>query len=144
MKSDDTLVIGPDLQPVAANLLFEDGAPLTGQSDHLANLQLGIENTDRLQQATFLLTYASERVTDRGPIQGSARQPDIVEKPGLRLDFVAREAIHFLGRDAEIKLEARNLLGQDYEEFQEFEGNRIDINSYKLGRTVSVGMSLKF
>ncbi|HEX8306944.1 MAG TPA: TonB-dependent receptor [Allosphingosinicella sp.] len=144
VKSDDSLVIGPDLQPVAANLLFEDGAPLTGQSDHLANIQFGIENKDRLQQATLLLTYASERVTDRGPIQGSARQPDIVEKPGLRLDFVAREAIRFLGTEAEIKLEARNLLGQDYEEFQQSGDNRIDINTYKVGRTVSVGMSLKF
>lgn len=144
VRSDDTLVVGPDLQPVAANLLFEDGAPLTGQSDHLANLQLGIENTDRLSQATFLLTYASERVTERGPIQGSARQPDIVERPGLRLDFVAREAVRFLGRDAEIKLEARNLLGQDYEEYQEYEGNRIDINSYRVGRTVSLGLSMTF
>lgn len=144
IKSDDTLVIGPDLQPVAANLLFRDGAPLTGQSDHLANFQFGIESIGRLSQATFLLAYASKRVTERGPIQGSARQPDIIEKPGLRLDFVAREGISFLGREAEIKLEARNLLGQDYEEYQRFEGNRIDINSYKVGRTVSVGMSLKF
>jgi outer membrane receptor protein involved in Fe transport len=144
VKSDDSLVVGPDLQPVAANLLFQDGAPLTGQSDHLANIQFGIENKDRLQQATFLLTYASERVTERGPIQGSARQPDIVEKPGVRLDFVAREAIRFLGAEAELKLEARNLLGQDYEEFQQSGDNRIDINSYKVGRTVSVGMSLKF
>ena len=144
VKSDDTLVIGPDLQPVAANLLFQDGAPLTGQSDHLANIQFGIENTDRLSQATFLLTYASERVTERGPIQGSARQPDIVERPGLRLDFVAREAIKFLGQEGEIKLEARNLLGQDYEEFQQFGGNRIDINTYNVGRKISVGMSLKF
>jgi outer membrane receptor protein involved in Fe transport len=144
VKSDDTLVIGPDLQPVAANLLFEDGAPLTGQSDHLANIQFGIENKDRLQQATFLLTYASKRVTERGPIQGSARQPDIVERPGLRLDFVAREGVRFLGQETEIKLEARNLLGQDYEEFQQFEGNRIDINTYNVGRKISVGMSLKF
>ncbi|HLL31557.1 MAG TPA: TonB-dependent receptor [Allosphingosinicella sp.] len=144
VRSDDTLVIGPDLQPVAANLLFQDGAPLTGQSDHLANIQFGIDNRDRLSQATFLLTYASERVTERGPIQGSARQPDIVEKPGLRLDFVAREAVRFLGREAEIKLEARNLLGRGYEEYQEFEGNRIDINSYKVGRTVSAGLSMTF
>jgi outer membrane receptor protein involved in Fe transport len=144
VKSDDSLVVGPDLQPVAANLLFEDGAPLTGQSDHLANIQFGIENRDRLQQATFLVTYASERVTERGPIQGNARQPDIIEKPGLRLDFVAREAIRFLGADAELKLEARNLLGQDYEEFQQSGDNRVDINSYKVGRTLSVGMSLKF
>ena len=144
LKADASQVIGPDLQPVAANLLFADGAPLTGQSDHLANIQFGIENTDRLAQATFLLSYASKRVTERGPIQGSLRQPDILEKPGLRLDFVAREQVDFLGSKAEIKLEARNLLGQDYEEYQQFEDNRIDINSYDVGRTVSIGLSLDF
>jgi outer membrane receptor protein involved in Fe transport len=144
LRIDDTEVIGPDLQPVAANLLFQDGAPLTGQSDHLANLQFGIEDTDRLAQATLLVTYASERVTNRGPIQGSARQPDFIEKPGVRLDFVARGAVEFLGTSAEIKFEARNLLGKGYEEFQEFDGNRIDINSYDLGRTLSLGVSFNF
>ncbi len=83
LKVDDTEIIGPNLQPIGANLLFRDGAPLNGQSDHLANLQIGIEDTDRLSQATFLFTYASKRVTNRGPIQGELRQPDIVEKPGF-------------------------------------------------------------
>ncbi len=48
------------------------------------------------------------------------------------------------GTNAELKFEARNLLGQDYEEFQEFGENRIDINSYDVGRTVSLGLSVKF
>jgi outer membrane receptor protein involved in Fe transport len=39
LKVDDSEVVGPDLQPIAANLLFRDGAPLTGQSDHLANFR---------------------------------------------------------------------------------------------------------
>jgi outer membrane receptor protein involved in Fe transport len=145
VTADGKLVTGPDLQPVAANLLFEDGAPLTGQSDHLANLQIGIEGTgSRLSQATFLVSYASERVTERGPIQGSARQPDIVERPGLRLDFVAREEVPLFGRTAQLKLEARNLLGRDYEEFQRSGGNRIDVNSYSVGRSLSLGLSVEF
>ncbi len=143
LRVNDATIIGPDLQPVAANLLFRDGAPLTGQSDHLANLQIGLEDTDRLSQATLLFTYASERVTNRGPIQGENRQPDIVEKPGLRVDFVAREEIKLFGANAELKFEARNILGQDYEEFQRFEDNRIDINAYDVGRSVSIGLSLK-
>jgi outer membrane receptor protein involved in Fe transport len=143
LKVDDSTIIGPNLQPIGANLLFQDGAPLTGQSDHIANLQIGIEDTDKISQATFLLNYASQRVTNRGPIQGSARPPDIIEEPGFRLDFVAREQIDFLGAQAEIKFEARNLLGQDYEEFQEFEENRIEVNSYDLGRTFSLGISFK-
>jgi TonB-dependent receptor len=141
LKVDDTIIVGPNLQPLGANLLFENGAPLTGQSDHLANFQFGIEDTDRISQATILLTYASERVTNRGPIQGSSRQPDIIEKPGLRLDFVAREAVELFGANAEIRFEARNLLRQNYEEFQEFEDRRIDINRYDLGATFSLGIS---
>jgi outer membrane receptor protein involved in Fe transport len=144
LKVDDSRVVGPDLQPIAANLLFRDGAPLNGQSDHLANLQIGIEDTDRLSQATLLFSYASRRVTNRGPIQGELRQPDIIEKPGLRIDFVAREEFPLFGANAELKFEARNLLGQDYEEFQQSGTNRIEINSYDAGRTASLGLSLKF
>ncbi|HEV2818112.1 MAG TPA: TonB-dependent receptor [Allosphingosinicella sp.] len=142
--ADASTIIGPDLQPVAANLLFEDGAPLTGQSDHLANLQIGIEDTDRLSQATFALAYASDRVTNRGPIQGLARQPDFIERPGLRLDFILRQEVPLFGARAEFKFEARNLLGQDYEEFQQAGDNRIDINSYTLGQTFSLGVTVHF
>jgi TonB-dependent receptor len=143
-RSDDSVIIGPDLQPVASNLLFEDGAPLTGQSDHLANVQLGIEDTETVSQATFLVTYASERVTNRGPIQGLLRQPDIIERPGLRLDFVARQEVPVFGARVEFKLEARNLLGRDYEEFQQSGDNRIDINSYRLGQSLSLGATVHF
>lgn len=144
VTADASTVIGPDLQPVPANLLFEDGAPLTGQSDHLANVQIGIEDTDSLSQATFAITYASDRVTNRGPIQGLARQPDFLEHPGVRLDFVLRQEVPLLGARAELKFEARNLLGQDYEEFQRAGANRIDINSYRVGQTFSLGMTVHF
>ncbi len=144
LKVDDSIVIGPDLQPVAANLLFQDGAQLTGQSDHLGNVQIGIEDTDKISQATILLTYASKRVTNRGPIQGLSRQPDIIEKPGFRVDFVVREEVNFLGANVELKLEARNLTAQKYQEFQQFGANRVDINTYNVGRSFSLGAQLKF
>jgi outer membrane receptor protein involved in Fe transport len=144
LEVDDTPVIGPSLQPLPADALFEDGAPMTGQSDHVANIQIGIEDTARLSQATFLVTYASKRVTNRGPIQGALRQPDIIEYPGFRLDFVARQAVDIAGVPAEIKFEARNILGTDYEEYQQVGDNRIDINTYRLGQTFSLGMTVNF
>lgn len=144
LKVDGSIVTGPDLQPLAANLLFRDGAPLTGQSDHLANIQIGIEDTRRTSQATFLVSYASKRVTNRGPIQGDARQPDFIERPGLRLDFVARQQFDFLGTSFEGKFEARNLTGQNYQETQTSGANRIDINRYDLGRVFSLGVSATF
>jgi len=144
ISADESLIVGPDLQPVASNLLFRDGAPLTGQSDHIANLQIGVEDTESLSQATFLVTYASERVTNRGPIQGLARQPDIVERPGIRLDFVLRQEVPIFGVRTEFKFEARNLLGQDYEEFQRIEDNRVDINSYEVGQSFSLSATVHF
>lgn len=144
LKVGAAQVAGPQGAPVAANLLFRDGAPLTGQSDHLGNVQIGFEDTDRLSQQTLMLTYASERVTNRGPIQGLDRQPDFIEKPGLRVDFVAREGIDVAGREVELKFEARNLTGRKYQEFQQSGANRIDVNSYKLGQSVSLSASMKF
>jgi len=144
ISADGSQTIGPDLQPVASNLLFEDGAPLAGQSDHLANVQVGIEDTDSLSQATILLSYASERVTNRGPIQGLLRQPDFIEQPGLRVDFVLRQEARIFGARAEFKFEARNIFGRDYEEFQEFGANRIDINSYRVGQSFSAGVTVRF
>lgn len=122
---------------------FRDGDPLTGQSDHIANLQLGIEDTERVSQQTILLTYASDRVVSRG-LNGSPRQPDVIERPGLRLDFVAREALDFLGLPIEMKFEARNLTGRRHEEFQQSGDNRVDVNTYRLGRVFSLGVSATF
>ncbi|MBU0823154.1 MAG: TonB-dependent receptor, partial [Alphaproteobacteria bacterium] len=73
----DTTVINGVVQD-ARNFFF-DGSPLTGQSDHLVNVQIGLEDQDKLSQQTILVTYASPRVTSRGP----SGQPDIREKPGI-------------------------------------------------------------
>jgi TonB-dependent receptor len=121
---------------------FRDGASMTGQSDHVANLELGIENPDKLSQQTLLFNYASKRVTSRG--LANSGQPDVVENPGVRIDFVAREGFEVAGHEIELKFEARNLTGRKYEEYQEADGNRVNLNTYKVGRTVSVSASVKF
>ena len=129
-----------------ANLQFRDGAPLTGQSDHLVNLQLGYEDKDNETQATLLFNYASERVTNRGPslLSGDGFQPDIIERPGIRLDFVARQTVDFLGTRVELKGEVRNLTGTKYQEFQTFEDRRVFINRFEQGRMFTLGASVTF
>ncbi|MEW6574958.1 MAG: TonB-dependent receptor [Pseudomonadota bacterium] len=123
-----------------ASDFFRDGAPLTGQSDHLVNLQIGLEDTDSLSAQTLLLNYASDRVTSRG----AANQPDIVERPGFELDFVVRQGIKIGGKEFELKFEARNLTGTKYREFQESGQNRIFYNLYKPGRSFSLGIDVEF
>lgn len=140
----DTTILNDLLGERPATTVFTDGAPLTGQSRHLLNLQVGIENSQRLQQATLLLNYASKRVTNRGQILGEARLNDFFEKPGVTLDFVARQGFNFIGAEGEIKFEARNLTGTKYQEYQDADDLRIFINRYDLGRSFSLGASLKF
>ncbi len=121
---------------------FRDGAPLTGQSKHVANLQIGLEDSDHLSQQTLMINYASKRVTSRG--LANTGQPDIFEHPGFRLDLVLRQGVEVAGREVELKFEARNLTGRKYEEFQEISGNRIDVNTYKLGRVFTLSASTTF
>lgn len=147
--ADDETVLFPgniDSPLVApASQVFTDGSPLTGQSEHLANLQFGIENTDQLEQITFALTYASERVTSRGANTGGVLDPDIVERPGFNLDIVARQGFEWPGfAEMELKFEARNVLGRGHVEFQDFETGRANINSYDVGRTFAASISAKF
>jgi len=128
-----------------ADLLFRDGGKMVGQSDHLVNLQVGIEDTEALSQVTLLFNYASDRVTNRGPISSGVRLPDLVEKPGIRLDLVVRQGIELIGTEMELKLEARNLTGTRYREQQDFGDGRVVLtNSYDLGRVISLGLSTRF
>ena len=123
-----------------AALFFNDGDPLTGQSDHLINVQFGIEDQDKLQPLTFLLSYASERVTRRG----TAGLPDIVENPGLTFDVVLRQELSLFSVPLELKAEARNIFGRGNFEFQQVGDNRIEINSYDVGTSFSLGLTAKF
>ena len=149
ITADDTPVPDINSGPGAiafrpANTLYRDGGALTGQSDHLVNVQLGIEDTDSISAITLLGTYASERVTARGAstLGGVGFLPDVIERPGFRLDLVARQGFKVAGAAFELKFEARNLTKTNYQEFQDFgDGNSVFINRYDLGRTFSLGIS---
>ncbi|HEX7881631.1 MAG TPA: TonB-dependent receptor, partial [Afipia sp.] len=134
----------PGVTRALASDYFRDGAPLTGQSDHIVNAQIGFEDSSHLSQQTILLTYSSDRVVSRGQ-NGTPPLPDVIERPGFRLDFVAREGIS-LGkeRELELKFEARNITGRKHEEFQQSGANRIEVNTYDVGTTLALSASVKF
>lgn len=121
---------------------FRDGAPLTGQSEHIANVQFGLEDTDGLSQQTILFNYASKRVFSRGLL--NTGQPDVVEDPGLRIDFVARQGFDLFKKKVELKFEARNITGRRHIEYQKLGDNRVEVNSYDVGRTFALSASMTF
>jgi outer membrane receptor protein involved in Fe transport len=136
--NDSVRIFGTATQ--SAMNYFRDGSRLTGQSDHLVNLQLGLEDVGRLSQQTILLSYASDRVTSRG----AGGLPDIHESPGMRVDFVAREGFSLFSHDMEAKLEVRNLFGRGFRELQQRGGNIVYYNRYDVGTTFSASVTVNF
>src|SRR5690606_34961822 len=117
-----------------------DGSPLTGQSDHLVNFQIGLEDTQNLSQQTLLLNYASKRVSRRGTVG----MPDVIEEPGFTLDFVVRQGIQLGGIGSELKLEVRNITNNKYKEYQSAGDRRVYYNLYNPGTTFEASFSVEF
>ncbi|GGD51920.1 TonB-dependent receptor domain-containing protein [Croceicoccus pelagius] len=136
--SDGDTTLIPGSETLVSNFV-DPGDPMTGQSDHIANLQLGLEDTEELSQFTFLLSYASKRVTRR-----DFQRPDIIENPGLTVDFVARQGADFMGVPVELEFEARNIFGRDNFEYQANDQYRIENNTYAVGTSFSLGVSMEF
>lgn len=139
-EGDTVIPRGSGGVALPASNFFEDGARLQGQSEHLANLQFGFEDDVNDVQATFLVNYASERTTARG----QDIVPDIVNEPGTMLDFTFRKGFTALGKEMTFGFEARNLLDEDFEEYQELGDRRVDVNTYDLGRSFSFSLTARF
>jgi len=122
-----------------ASFYVVDGSRLQGQSEHVANLQLGWEDDTARSQATLIANFVSERTSARG----RPGEPDLIQEPGVSLDFVYRQDLEYAGRDYGIAIELRNLLGEQFLEYQEL-GNRVIINGYDLGISGSVSLTARF
>ena len=82
----------------------------------------------------------ADRVTQRGP-NGT---PDLVERPGVRLDFVMRQEVAMGSLPMELKFEVRNILGTEYRESQSLGDSVIYNNRYDVGTSFSFGLTAKF
>lgn len=141
VSADDVVfpLAGGGLPRPAAELV-RDGSRLQGQSKHLANFQIGVEDVTTGSQAVLLLNHASERISARG----RPGQPDLLEDPGTTVDLVLRRGFEAWGQDLSVAFAARNIFGEDYEEFQELGGGRVDINRYDLGTSFSLSITANF
>ena len=123
-----------EISPAQAGILTSLSRPLEGQSEYLANLQVGFEKTG--ERMAFLFNYAGERISD----VGSFGVPDVIEKPPVEIDFVAAKAFDVFGGQLEFSFKARNLLNS---EFKRTQGGQTYEN-YPIGRTFSLGAKVRF
>ena len=133
--------INPQGSTVDANSLFANGRDtrLQGQSEEIANLQIGWDDLQNGSQATLIVNYVSDRVRARG----IDVLPDIYEEPPLLVDFVYSRAINLdsLENDLKISLELRNILDEEYYASM---ADTVIYDQYNLGTSVSLGFKYSF
>ncbi len=134
------LGVNPLILPAAG--LYTDGRSLQGQSDHLANLQIGIQDYDSNYQATFLLNYSSQRI--RAVEDLSNGLPSILEKLPVSLDFVFNKDFILDGGDYTIGFKVQNILDDGYQATQTLGGSTIVVDSYDIGRTFAASIKRRF
>lgn len=135
----DTLIAFDGVAPIkysSATLTDTTSArPLQGQSPYVVNLSLGYDNDDWGTGITMLYNVFGRRLA----IVGSSGIPDTYEQPRNSLDLTLTQR---LGAGLQLKLTARNLLDEQTLLQQEFpDGEKIAIEQYRTGRTVSLGIS---
>lgn len=123
-----------------ASFVIRDGRALQGQSDHLANFQIGYEDTEVSSAGTLLVNYASKR------IRASSAQtlPEIVEYPPITLDFTYSRSFDMWGGEYEFGFKAENLMGDNYKAIQSLNSSVVNVDKYDLGRSFSVSVKAKF
>lgn len=127
---------------IAAAGLYTDGRKLQGQSDHLVNLQFGIENYEAGWDVFLLLNYTSERI--RAVEDLSNGLPSINEQLPISLDLVTNIPFKVRGSEYELGFKIQNILDDRYEASQTLNGTSIIIDDYNVGTTVSASLKRRF
>jgi TonB-dependent receptor len=117
---------------------INDGTPLQGTPENIANLQLGLETPQT--QLTLLVGWVDERILRRGI--GSV--PSVQDRPGVNVDLVYRRTFDVNGAEFTLGVSGRNLLDEQHEEFQMSDLGRTDVNTYDRGRSFSLSLGTKF
>ena len=141
---ENQLLAGSSLQDAVTERTpdFEAGRKLQGQSEHMANLQIGYTDFEANSSLNLLLNFQSERI--RSVESFSDESPAIIEQPPMLLDLVYKREFDFVGGKYDFGFKIQNILGESYEAFQEAGGNRIDVDVYDIGTSVSASLSHKF
>lgn len=127
---------------LSASGLYTDGRALQGQSDHLANLQLGIDDYENGWEATLLLNYSSERI--RAVEDLSNGLPSILEQLPLSLDFVYNHDLTIGGGEYTLGFKIQNILNEGYEATQTLGDSQIIVDDFDIGTTFAASLKRRF
>ncbi len=114
------------------------GRPLQGQSPYVLNLSLGYDQSDWGTSVALLYNLFGRRLA----IVGSSGIPDTYEESRGALDMTITQR---LPAGLQLKISGRNLLDDEVLLRQEFpDGEQIDVERYRTGRSFSIGIGFSF
>ena len=132
----------PVANPTAAQNFIIDGRRLQGQSDHIANLQIGFDDNEVNSQFRILLNYASERI--RKAENRTANIPAVMEEIPLTVDLTYSRDFDVYGGLYEFSVKAQNIFAEPYEAYQEGTSQKVLVDAYDQGTTISIGLKRSF
>ena len=110
---------------------------LQGQSDYLANLQVGFENLDIGEKLNLIVNYQGDRIYRLG----TSTRPDLIEDIPLQVNFLYSRDVNIWGeRPVTLTFKAQNLLN---EKALRKQGTEI-AESFEIGRTFTLGVNYSF
>ena len=138
--------VGTPLAPVRGTTnaagRIEDGRRLQGQSEHLFNLQLIYSDLGAGVDANILFNFASERIRTAETL--ARNLPAIIEEPPATVDFVLTKRFEAFQGDYDFSFKIQNILGSDYQAYQELGSSRVDVDTFDVGTIFSVGLKRSF
>lgn len=120
-----------------------DGSALQGTPENIVNAQLGWEGDN--DQLTVLVNWVDDRILQRGFNSPSGVLPDVIDEPGVQLDFQYRRLFEVRGQEFSLGVSGRNLLDEQHREYQQNATiGETEFNTYDRGRSFSVSLSTSF
>ncbi|MGJ3232714.1 MAG: TonB-dependent receptor domain-containing protein [Oceanicaulis sp.] len=147
MSGEGTVIVAtpqagqPQATTENASGYISDGQTLQGQSEHLANLQIGWE--EDTHRTALLFNYTGERT--RALANVARGLPEVVEEPPFLVDLVHSRSFELEGGDyLDVRFAVRNLLGEDYVATQSAGGTEFVVDAYEIGTTFSLSLTRSF
>ncbi len=111
--------------------------PMQGQPGYLLNLFLSYDRQTAGTTFTISLNTFGPRLAEVGMLG----TPDIYESPRTQLDFtLTRRLVQRL----KLNIQAKNVLNAPFRKIHELKGRQYDVEKYRLGRHISIGLSYIF
>ncbi len=130
--SEEELQLIRNLRPGASGQ-----RPFQGQSPYLVNLNLTYNHPELGITSTLYFNILGPRLSK----VSYGGTPDVYEAPAGLLNFTFAFR---LWKNFSVKLSAKNLLNPTFQKYQELNHQRYLYSQYKLGRSISVGVSFSY